>query len=246
MSQGPLEHDERPQVYFQGRGSPQLRIPSRIPPHRWHKIPDLAKYECKSATNCDKVDNLIINFWPLVSQVIFGSFHTDLPPTFSTKSPNDTTAPVTGPGRGGKRQDANNDKGGGNKKRKGETTRLVNWWNTFFPMAKFACSQMKGELNFTGKQVDQCLQWNTKCKCFIQAGAKWNKISPTDQIGPFSLSAKRTKSRMSRKSSFLASTKAQSNNRASSKCWWPAKLFDVLLSCSPKKMLRSWESSLLL
>ena len=186
MSQGPLEHDERPQVYFQGRGSPQLRIPSQIPPHRWHKISDLAKWM--------QVSHKLWQSWQLDHQFLitcqpghFWLFSHDIPPTFSTKSPNDTTAPVTGPGGGGICQDTNNDKGGGNKKEKGEITRLIYWWNTFFPMAKFACSQMKGGLNFTGKQVDQRLQWNTKCKCFIQAGAKWNQISPTDQIGPFSL-----------------------------------------------------------
>ncbi len=38
--------------------------------------------DCKSAKNRDKVDNSIIDFRPLINQVIFGSFHMTLPPTF--------------------------------------------------------------------------------------------------------------------------------------------------------------------
>jgi len=46
--------------------------------------------DCKLAKNRDEVDNLIIDFRPLVNQVIFGSFHMILPPTFSMKSPKAT------------------------------------------------------------------------------------------------------------------------------------------------------------
>jgi hypothetical protein len=42
--------------------------------------------ECKSATNWNKVDNTIINFAPFGNQVIIGSFHMELPPTFKMKS----------------------------------------------------------------------------------------------------------------------------------------------------------------
>ncbi len=73
--------------------------------------------DCKSAKNHDKVDDSIIDFWPLINQVIFSSFHMILSPTFSMKSPNDTT--VTGPGGGGKRRKADEDKRGNKKKGKG-------------------------------------------------------------------------------------------------------------------------------
>ncbi len=73
--------------------------------------------DCKSAKNRDEVDVLIIDFRPLINQVIFGSFHMILPPTFSMKSPNNTT--VTGPGGGGKCRKANEDKCGNKKKGKG-------------------------------------------------------------------------------------------------------------------------------
>jgi len=46
--------------------------------------------DCKLAKNCGEVDDSIIDFQPLVNQVIFGSFHMILPPTFSMKSPKAT------------------------------------------------------------------------------------------------------------------------------------------------------------
>jgi hypothetical protein len=57
--------------------------------------------ECKSAKNLNKVDDTIINFAPLVNQVIFGSFHMELPPTFKMKSQEEP--PALGPGGGGRR-----------------------------------------------------------------------------------------------------------------------------------------------
>jgi hypothetical protein len=72
--------------------------------------------KCKSAANHNKVNGSIINFHPLISKVIFGSFCMDLPPTFFMKSPNNTT--VAGPGGGGKLRETDNTKHGGKKKGK--------------------------------------------------------------------------------------------------------------------------------
>jgi hypothetical protein len=58
--------------------------------------------ECKSAKDQNKVYNTIINFASLVNQVIFGSFHMDLPPTFKMKSQEEP--PALGPGGGGRHQ----------------------------------------------------------------------------------------------------------------------------------------------
>jgi hypothetical protein len=47
--------------------------------------------DCKSAKKHEEVDDSMIDFRPLINQVIFGSFHMILPPTFSMKSPKVTT-----------------------------------------------------------------------------------------------------------------------------------------------------------
>jgi hypothetical protein len=109
--------------------------------------------DCKSAKNRDEVDDSIINFQPLVNQVIFGSFHMILPPTFSMKSPNDTT--VTGPGGGGKCREADKDKHGNKKKGKGndEAHLLV---KNVFPRGKIC--MLTNETwagNFAGKNANQ-------------------------------------------------------------------------------------------
>ena len=38
--------------------------------------------QCRNARNCNEVDNNTINFMLIVSQVLFESFHINLPPTF--------------------------------------------------------------------------------------------------------------------------------------------------------------------
>jgi hypothetical protein len=119
--------------------------------------------ECKSAANCNEVNNLIINFRPQVNDVNFGSFHMDLPPTFSMKSPNNTT--VAGPGGQGKRREPNNRKRNGKKKGKGnDEAHLLA--NNNFPHSEIRMLTNKSwALNFAGKQVNKCPQWNDRHKC---------------------------------------------------------------------------------
>ena len=49
--------------------------------------------QCRSAGNRSDVDDSIIDFSHLVSQVLFGSFHITLPPTFKMKAPTEEPAP---------------------------------------------------------------------------------------------------------------------------------------------------------
>ncbi len=119
--------------------------------------------DCKSAKNRDEVDDSIIDFWPLINQVIFGSFHMILPPTFSMKSPNNTT--VTGPGGGGKRREANEDKRGDKKKGKGNNEAHLLVTNAFPHGEIFMLTNETWAGNFAGKNANQCPQWNEKCKC---------------------------------------------------------------------------------
>ena len=108
--------------------------------------------DCKSAKNHDKVDGLIINFRPLVIKVDFISFHMELSPTFSMKSPNDTT--VTGPKGGGKCWEADVDKCGNKKKGKGNDEAHLLGKNNF-PHGKICMLPNETwAVNFAGKQVN--------------------------------------------------------------------------------------------
>jgi hypothetical protein len=73
--------------------------------------------------NSIEVNNLIINIQPYVSQVNFGSFHMDLPPTLSMKSL--ITITIAGPGGGGAnaRRPMTTSRAGKRKER--ETKRLI-------------------------------------------------------------------------------------------------------------------------
>ncbi len=70
--------------------------------------------QCRITQNRCKVDNSIINFSHLVSQVLFGSFHITLSPTFKIKSPNEESATPAGT----KKANSNNSGGGDEGKRK--------------------------------------------------------------------------------------------------------------------------------
>ena len=107
MPQSPREHDEPPQVNFQGERTPGRRIPRKFLLEGDTRF-QIWLTDCKLAKNRDEVDDLIIDFRPLVNQVIFGSFHMILPPTFSMKSPKATK--TSGPEDTGKRRDADKDK----------------------------------------------------------------------------------------------------------------------------------------
>jgi hypothetical protein len=48
--------------------------------------------QCQIAQNCSNVDDSIINFSQLVSQVLFSFFHNTLPPSFKMKEPKATIA----------------------------------------------------------------------------------------------------------------------------------------------------------
>jgi hypothetical protein len=51
MPQSPNEHDKPTQVYFQGKGMPRGKIPSRIPFCSRYKIPDLVEQMQVSSKN---------------------------------------------------------------------------------------------------------------------------------------------------------------------------------------------------
>jgi hypothetical protein len=75
--------------------------------------------QCQIATTHSVVNNTIIIFYPLVLQVLFGSFHISLPPTFSMKTPKATAT------RTRKNYSNQKEKGkeSGHKKKKGKANK---------------------------------------------------------------------------------------------------------------------------
>ena len=117
---------------------------------------------CKSAKFCNKVDDSIINFRPLINQVIFGSFNMNLPPTFSIKVPKDTLN--AGTRAGGKRKEDDDDKCNKKKgKGNGEKHTLVKNPSPHSEICMLTNETWAG--NFAGKHFDQRPNWNEKCKC---------------------------------------------------------------------------------
>jgi hypothetical protein len=118
--------------------------------------------DCKSAKFCNKVDDSIIDFRPLINQVIFSSFNMNLPPNFSMKAPKDTL--TAGTGGGGKRNEDDDDKHD-KKKGKGNGKKHTLVENPFPHSEICILVNEKWAGSFAGKQLDQHLNWNEKCKC---------------------------------------------------------------------------------
>jgi len=116
--------------------------------------------DCKSAKNRDEVDNSIIDFRFLMSQVYFGSFHMSLPPTFQMKTPNESK---TGPGGRDKCRDLDGDKRGDRKKGRGNVEKHAVVKNQF-PHSKI-CMLVNEAADFAGKCNNVRPKWNERCKC---------------------------------------------------------------------------------
>ena len=121
--------------------------------------------ECKSAkNNRDEVDDSIIDFCSLISQVVLGSFHILLPPTFQMKNPNETkTGP---PGGGDKRKGLDENKRGSDRKKGRENAKNHAVVKNLFPHGEICMLANKTWAgDFAGKCNDARPKWNEKCKC---------------------------------------------------------------------------------
>jgi hypothetical protein len=117
--------------------------------------------ECKISINRSKVNDLIIDFSSTVSQVIFGTFHMDLPPTFKMIAPEESSAP----GKGGKHPKLEGDNKQNKKKGKKDNTshKLI---KKEHPHTK-QCMLMNKTwaTNFANMHIDKPPQWNKKRRC---------------------------------------------------------------------------------
>jgi hypothetical protein len=116
--------------------------------------------QCQMARNCSNIDNSIINFSQLVSQVLFSSFRITLPPTFKMKEPK-TTIAATSNGK----KDSNHIEGGDNrkcKKKKPDKARdLIK--NKVPHLDLYMLPNKTWATNFANKNIDKRPKWNDKC-----------------------------------------------------------------------------------
>jgi hypothetical protein len=68
--------------------------------------------QCWNAKNCNRVNNNTINFTPNVLQVLFGSFHINLLPTFQMKDPTIAVAATTAKTSASNRKDSSGNEEG--------------------------------------------------------------------------------------------------------------------------------------
>jgi hypothetical protein len=117
--------------------------------------------DCRKATSQNEVNDSLINFSALISNVLFSSFHMELPPTFAMKDPKPEPA-ATGKG-GGKRPDLEDDKREDGKKRKKEDKKR-NLIKNESPHKEICMLANKTwAINFANKHVNKRPKWTNKC-----------------------------------------------------------------------------------
>ncbi len=116
--------------------------------------------QCRIAQNRCEVDNSIINFSHLVSQVLFGSFHITLLPTFKMKSPSKESATLAGTKKANSNNSGGGDKGKRKKKKADKSRDMI---KNKAPHPKLCMLAGKTwAINFANKNIDKCPKWNKK------------------------------------------------------------------------------------
>ena len=149
--------------------------------------------QCRIARIRSDVDDSIIDFAHLVSQVFFGSFHITLPPTFKMKAPIDDSASNNDT----KKHDGNNDGKGdnGKKKKKGDEAREMVQNKAPHPdlcmlstetwAINFANKNVNSRPKFNDKSV-MCPRWLLQKYCFNNCKHKDSHVKadeiPADKV----------------------------------------------------------------
>ena len=149
--------------------------------------------QCRIARIRSDVDDSIIDFAHLVSQVLFGSFHITLPPTFKMKAPIDDSASNNDT----KKHDGNDDGKGdkGKKKKKGDEAREMVQNKAPHPdlcmlstetwAINFANKNVNSRPKFNDKSV-MCPRWLLQKYCFNNCKHKDSHVKadkiPADKV----------------------------------------------------------------
>ena len=117
----------------------------------------------RKALNRNEVNDNIIDFSPVVSQILFSCFQVNLPPTFKMKDPATTpgATPSSGPKGGGK---GDEDKGGRKKTKKGDEDRTMIKNEAPHPELCMLATET-WSINFANKEIDKRPNFNDNCKC---------------------------------------------------------------------------------
>jgi hypothetical protein len=120
--------------------------------------------QCRNARNCNEVDDNTINFMPIVLQVLFGSFHINLPPTFQMKDPAIAVAAAATKTSASDRKDSSgNEEDKRKKKKKNEDRDMVK--NEAPHPELCMLSTETWAINFASKHANKRPKWNKRCHC---------------------------------------------------------------------------------
>ncbi len=120
--------------------------------------------QCRNARNRNKVDDNTINFMPVVLQVLFRSFHINLPPTYQMKDPAVTVAAATAKTSASDRKDSSGNKEGKRKKKKKNEDRAMVKNKAPHPELCMLSTETWA-INFMSKHNNKRLKWNKMCRC---------------------------------------------------------------------------------
>ncbi len=116
--------------------------------------------DCRKAASRNKVNNSFIHFSALISNVLLGSFHMELPSTFAKKDP--TPKPAAMGKGGGKQSKPDDNKEGGKKRKKEEEKRdLIKNESPHQEMCMLA--NKTWAINFANKHINKQPKWHDKC-----------------------------------------------------------------------------------
>jgi hypothetical protein len=117
--------------------------------------------ECKISFGRNKVNDSIIDFSSIVSQVIFGTFHMDLPPFFKIIAPEETTSQ-----KGGKCLELEQGKDKQGKKKGKKRVNFHNIIKNEYPHAELCMlANETWAISFTNKKVNKHPKWGKKSRC---------------------------------------------------------------------------------
>jgi hypothetical protein len=120
--------------------------------------------QCWNARNCNEMDNNTINFMPVVSQLLFGSFHINLLPTFQMKDPAIAVAAATAKTSASDRKDSSGKEEGKRKKKKKNKDRAMVKNEAPHPELCMLSTET-WVINFASKHANKQLEWNKTCHC---------------------------------------------------------------------------------
>ena len=121
--------------------------------------------DCRNAKNRNEVNDNTIDFSPIISQILYGCFNYNLPPTFKMKDPaaEAAAAAASAPANSDKKGGNSNEEEGRKKKKKDENQTMVKNEAPHPELCMLATETWA--INFASKHIDKRPKWNETSRC---------------------------------------------------------------------------------